>query len=137
MTQREVYDYLFRPQQIEKEIKALEGRRETYLTMLLPQGIRYDKERVDTSLSDSMAAVMAKVDDINSQIINLRLERNALLEGICRNIDKVKDAEERIMLEKYYIHRKTVEQIAFELPCSRRTAFELKKRAIDSLSKIL
>lgn len=71
--------------------------------MLLPQAIRYDKDKVQTTPSDKMSEIVAKVADMQKElgksIYQLR-KRQLQAENLIRKLD---NANERELMRWYYL----------------------------------
>ena len=68
------YEYLTRPRKLKNKILRLQEKKEALEYSLLPGAIRYDKPAVDHSPVDKMSEIMAKIDEIDRNIINIKCE---------------------------------------------------------------
>lgn len=137
MTINQTYDYLLQIKKIEAEIKNKELQRDTLRSCLLPSGIRYDLDRVQTSPEDQLAAIEARIVDLEKEIRELSHHKQRMLVTITNSIYNLKDDSEKTVLLSYYIGRKKIETIAEEMPCSVRNAFYIKRKAVSHLAKLL
>ena len=117
---QETYDFLLGPRRISDEIWRKDLRRQELKSCLLPAGIAYDKDRVQTSPEDSMARVMAEVDELDGQIDALQRARALEILRISRVIDQMDDPREATVLDAYYLGRKSMREIAEHLHYSER-----------------
>ena len=137
MTINQTYDYLLQIKVIDSEIQNKTLQCETLRSCLLPSGIRYDLDRVQTSPEDQLAAIEAKCFDLEKEIRDLQHNKQRLLVSITNAIYKLADDSEQTVLLSYYIGKKKIETIAEEMPCSVRNAFYIKRKAVSHLAKIL
>ena len=143
MTVGEVKDILkqVRKAQIEvKHIMRLISREE--LT-LLPKGIRYDKEKVQTSPEDILARSAAEIEDMKTElgISMLMLKRKM---GYAESlISRLSDSDEREVLRYYYldINSKgglmTWAEVAEMMGFNERTIYRIHGSALVHLSEKL
>lgn len=137
MTINQTYDYLLQIKVIDTEIKNKTLQYETLKSCLLPSGIRYDLDRVQTTPDDQLAAIEAKCYDLEKEIRDLKHNKDRILVAITQAIYKLADDSEKTVLLSYYIGKKKIEVIAEEMPCSVRTVFYIKRKAVSHLAKLL
>lgn len=87
----------------QREIEHLKLMIQEGDAMLLPQAIRYDKDKVQTTPSDKMSEIVAKVADMQKElgksIYQLR-KRQLQAENLIRKLD---NANERELMRWYYL----------------------------------
>lgn len=137
MNIRQTYEFLLRIRLIEPRIQHAIIRYESLKSLLLPSGIRYDLDRIQTSPTDRMSAVEAEIIDTERELLEMQNHRERIAVEITGAIRKLSDTDEQAVLMAYYIGRKRMEEIAEELPCSIRTAYYLKRKGVSHLSNIL
>ena len=133
---QETYDFLLGPRRISDEIWRKDLRRQELRSCLLPAGIAYDKDRVQTSPEDSMARVMAEVDEIDSQIDALQRARALEILRISRVIDRMDDPREATVLDAYYLGRRSMQEIAEHLHYSERHVYRLRSEGVAKMSQM-
>ena len=109
---QDTYDFLLGPRRIADAIWRKDLRRQELRSCLLPSGIAYDGDRVQTSPEDSMARVMAEVDELDQQIDTLRRFMAMEILRISRAIDRLDDPREATVLDAFYLGRKSMQEIA-------------------------
>ena len=70
------YDYLMRIRKTEYAIKRKQLRCKELRSCLLPGGIRYDLDKVQTSPRDKLPEIMAKVDELENLLNGQRPRRS-------------------------------------------------------------
>ena len=133
---QETYDFLLGPRRISDEIWRKDLRRQELRSCLLPAGIAYDKDRVQTSPEDSMARVMAEVDELDGQIDALQRARALEILRISRVIDQMDDPREATVLDAYYLGRKSMQEIAEHLHYSTRHVYRLRDDGVAKMSQM-
>lgn len=137
MTIKETYNYLLQVRILESKIQNCILQHDTLRSCLLPAGIRYDTDRVISSLSDQMSEITTKVIDLEHQILRLKHEKQMVIVTVTKSIYRLTSDNEKTVLLSYYIGRKTVEQIAEEMETSVRNVYYLKRKAISHISSII
>ena len=136
MELQETYDFLLGPRRISDEIWRKDLRRQELRSCLLPSGITYDRDRVQTSPEDSMARIMAEVDEIDSQIDALQRARALEILRISRVIDQMDDPREVTVLDAYYLGRRSMQEIAEHLHYSERHVYRLRSEGVAKMSQM-
>lgn len=131
----DVYEFLDRPVKIDHEVRRIRERIAALRGCLLPKGIRYDADRVQTSPEDTMSRISAEIADLEAQAGQLLDDKARAVAGIARAIDALEDEREKDVLTLYYIGRKSVRRIAEELHYSRRWVIRLKRSGVTKLSQ--
>jgi RNA polymerase sigma factor (sigma-70 family) len=124
------------PRRISDEIWRKDLRRQELKSCLLPSGIAYDGDRVQTSPEDSMARIMAEVDEINPQIDALQRSRAFEILRISRVIDQMDDPREATVLDAYYLGRRSMQEIAKHLHYSERHVYRLRSEGVAKMSQM-
>lgn len=137
MTIKQTYEYLLQIKILESRIQNAIIQRETLRSCLLPSGIRYDVDKVDTTPSDQMSGIEARVIDLEREIKGMERQKQRLIVQITNAIYRLQNDDEKTVLLAYYIGRKRIEDIADEIPVSVRTAYYIKRKAISHLAAIL
>lgn len=137
MELQETYDFLLGPRRISAEIWRKDLRRRELKSCLLPIGITYDKDKVQTSPEDSMARIMAEVAEIDQQIDNLQKTRAVKILEISRVIDRLDNLNEATVLDAYYLGRKSMREISEHLNYSLQHTYRLRRNGMAKIRKML
>lgn len=133
---QDTYDFLLGPRRIADAIWRKDLRRQELKSCLLPSGISYDKDPVQTSPEDSMASIMAEVDELDQQIDTLRRSMAMEILRISRVIDQMDDPREATVLDAYYLGRKSMQEIAEHLHYSERHVYRLRSEGVEKMSQM-
>ncbi len=129
--------------QVRKERYEIEHLRELIRSAemgLLPSGIRYDRDRVQTSPSDTMSTVLSKAMDMQKELetslANLQ-DRHIKVEKL---IQTLKNSDDREVLRYYYLDTDkgrplTWEQVAIRVNFQVRQVLRIHERAIAALAE--
>ena len=129
MTDREysAFRYLARLWRIDQEIHDKE---EELREIGLVQGVRYDRDNVQTSPSDPMARVADIIGEIEEEQEQYIRVKHQLINEIHGLEDHV---YEQILVERF-IQKRSIKQIRIRKDYSRSTAYRLFLEALDAFA---
>lgn len=133
----DVKQYLFNIRNEYKEIGILQERVASLTMSLLPSGIRYDLDKVQTSPSDPMTERMIVIADYQSQLesqIDGLLVRHVQAQ---RLINTLEDSRERQVLGLYFLNMppESMAKVAETIGYSQQHTYRLFERGIQNLRK--
>ena len=137
MTITDTYNYLSRIRQQEWTILRLTLQHDELQSCLLPSGIRYDKDVVQTSPEDKLSAIAGAVIELEGRIQQLKHQKARLIMEVTAAIDQLPDDKESAVLTAYYVKRMTMEGVAEAIGNSTQHAYRIRKRAVSHLTAIL
>ena len=113
-----------------REKRILEQIQQLRLDTMFPclQGDGMPRGSSQSDLSD----YMSRRDDLMNELKQEKLNAITEYTDIHRAIQKMKDEEEKEILERKYLMRQTWERIAEELGCDRRTAIRKHGNALKN-----
>lgn len=113
-----------------REKRILEQIQQLRLDTMFPrlQGDGMPRGSSQSDLSD----YMSHYDDLMNELKQERLNAITEYTDIHRSIRRMKDEEEKEILERKYLMRQTWERIAEELGCDRRTAIRKHGNALKN-----
>lgn len=135
MTIKEAYDFLYSVQHIERQIEICKTRQEALRMCLLPQGIRYDLDKIQTTPTDRISDIEADIADLSAEIARLTDEKYEQIKRISVAISALDDDVEQVVLNAYYIGRMPMKKVADTVHYSLRGAYKIKKRGVQHLAK--
>lgn len=130
------HEYMRQVRQIELKIRRLTLQIEELESCLLPQGIRYDRDKVQTSPEDVLPKIAGKIQELEKQRTQLARERALLLLEIQDALDQLESEPERIVLEAYYLSRMSMREISDMIGYSIRQAYRLRTAGLQKLAHI-
>jgi len=137
MDLNETYDFLMQIRRKEIIIRRKETQRDELRACLLPGAVRYDRDKVQSTPTDKMSDVMARVDELDREIEQLRREKASLIIEIGDAIEKLEDDNEKTVLTEFYIARAPMTQAADAINYSVRRAYDFRKRGVIHLGEVL
>lgn len=130
------HEYMMQVRRIELRIRRISLQIEELESSLLPQGIRYDKDKVQTSPEDTLSKIAGKILELEKQRTQLVRERALLLMEIQDVLDQLENEQEQIVLEAYYLSRMPMRDIADMINYSIRSVYTFRKRGLQKLAII-
>ena len=94
------------------------------------KGVAYDADRVQTSPDDRMANTMAKIIDLEYEIMDDVYALTALKTEVVKNILRLNNEKYESVLFYRYVNRRTFQNIAIEMDCDIRHVFRLHGKAL-------
>lgn len=137
MELNETYDFLMQIRRKEIIIRRKETQRDELRACLPPGAVRYDRDKVQSTPTDKMSDVMARVDELDREIEQLRREKASLVIEISDAIEKLEDDNEKTVLTEFYIARAPMTQAADAINYSVRRAYDFRKRGVIHLGEVL
>lgn len=128
------HEYMMQVRRIELRIRRITLQIEELESSLLPQGIRYDKDKVQTSPEDTLYKIAGKISDLEKLRTQLVRERRLLLLEIQDALDRLDNENEQIVLEAYYLSRMSMREIAEMISYSVRQVYTFRKRGIEKIA---
>lgn len=105
---------------------------------LLPSGIRYDRDKVQTSPDDTMSKVLAKAVDMQRELENSMAKLQERRIETEKRIQRLGNSNEREVLRYYYLDTErgkplTWAQVAYKMNFDERWVRRIHNRAIGHL----
>ena len=101
----ETYTFLQQIRRKETEIRRKQLQYDELKSCLLPEAIRYDVDRVQSSAEDPMGRIFSELDDLERQIAELKAEKAGLISLVAGAIEQLEDDFEKTVLAEFYIGR--------------------------------
>lgn len=131
-------EYLRRPNRILGDIIIQREKAETLRENVLPKGVSFDKEKVQSVAGDKMANYAARLEEIEGKLEELTEEYYQAINDIERVIYLVDNEDAREVLAKRYIARKPWIKIETEMEyMSIATVYRAHKTGLRAVTKIL
>ncbi len=130
-----VKQFLYSVRDEQKEIEELTDRIYEMRMSLLPSGIRYDTDKVQTSPEDKLSECEAKIADYSTMLGQKRkalIQRRQQAQGM---IDLLEDSRERQVLDIYFlsVKRLSMEDVSALIGYSRKQTYRIYKSALQNL----
>ena len=135
MRTKEMYVFLGTVRSLRKKEKRLREQIEDLRYSLLPSGITYDKEKVQTSPEDSTLNTFAQLDEIEGELRQIVVKLYSARVAIT-NKALILPPKERQVILRYYVDCWTISRVSDELKVTDRHVFRLRENAVSMLCKI-
>lgn len=133
----ELYNKLSAYENKKKEIKELDAQIHEYEMNLLPNGIRYDMDKIQTSPTDPMSKLLSEVGDLMKKRDILSLEASKELAKLKQFIDQLLNGNERLILKYRWINNLSWSEISEKLSYSEEWCYKHNRKAIADLEKLI
>lgn len=130
MTDR-VYEFLNAPKETARKIKAKKMIRAEKLMGATGGAIRYDLPRVQTSPQDRMCQLFAEVDELDTQIAELKALRQEQKRQIQDAADRLENDLAGRVVVLHYVDDLRWSDVARAVHKSESTVFRLHRQAAD------
>lgn len=136
MTYRETIEFLNKIRLLDRRIRRMEIWHDEMESCLLPGGIRYDKDPVQTSPEDKMSEIAGRVVDLERDIRNLQLEKSRVTYEVGMAIEQLDDEDEKTVLSAFYIGRMPMVDVAEIIHYSLSRSYDIRRNAIGHLAEL-
>ena len=135
MKTKEMYVFLGTVRNLRKKEKRLREQIEDLRFSLLPSGITYDKEKVQTSPEDTTLNTFARIDELEGELRQIVVKLYSARVAIT-NKALILPPKERQVILRYYVDCWTIARVSDELKITDRHVFRLRENAVSMLCKI-
>lgn len=134
---REVYAFLNSVRTYDLQIMRLTAQKRQLEMCLLPSGIRYDKDKVQTSPEDQLSKICADINRIDIKIAEIAIKKAEKILEIEKVINKLPEEEYKTVLTLCYIDHVSIQKIASMLGYSSDWVYKKRRKAIEEISKLI
>lgn len=133
-----IKDFLYQVKRERLEVEQLNNEIDQMHTSLLPAGIRYDKDKVQTSPSDSMSEAVAQIVDYETQLGQRLAKLYANKRYAETLIVQLEDSRERQVITLFFLSIKPLrmEDVAVRMDYSVQRCWQFYDSALENLEKI-
>lgn len=132
---KQAYEFLNSARVLHWEWLRLKAKHDELESCLLPAGIRYDKDRVQTSPDDAMSRVIAEVNELEQTMEKIQLAKSKRIEEIDSEINSLTSDEERTALIMRFINRIPVSDIAEAMGYAEPTIYKFMNQGSEEIAK--
>lgn len=109
---------------------------EALKSSLLPSGIRYDLDKIQTTPEDHFSEVMAEVASLEQEIEELQRKLQASLLELGDALEKLDDETEKTVLVEFYIGGITLPEISAHIGYSLAQTKRIKARGLQKMARM-
>ena len=126
-------DALKEPKRLERQIFAVMQQIDEEHAKLMPGGLNYEVDRVQTTPRDRFADVMARIDELETQMDELMKRLDKSRERVLLLLDQVKDKDARIILNLHDVIGLPMDAVAEGLYMSRALCYIVRNKALNEI----
>ena len=134
---KQAYEFLNSARVLHWRWLRLKAKRDELETCLLPAAIRYDKDKVQTSLDDQMSKIVAEINALETEMAEVQLLKTQQIEKIELAVNSLESDEERTALTMRYINRRPLAEIADDMGYSEPTIYRFMRQGGTNLLRLI
>lgn len=135
MNQKEMCMYLGRVRNLTRKELKLRRHIEELRYSLLPSGIRYDKDKIQTSPMDQMLEALSEIDHYERERLKV-VETLIDIRSIIARKLIILPQKEYFVLNEYYLRLRSIKNIADDMECSVQYVYRLRNNGLSMLCKL-
>lgn len=132
----ELFARLNRVKRLKCELDKIKTRIEELHSNLLPSAIRYDKDKVQTSPTDTMLEVVAEINELEGKYRETYINFSKAMTDVEDLIEQVQDINQKLVLRRRYIKCMKFSAIAEDMNYSEEWVYKTHQKAIEVLSGV-
>ena len=133
----ETYKYLNRPKKINAKLIALNEQIGMLRYSLMPSGIRYDQDKVQTSPDDMLSKVVSELTALERERDTLCVEANDICNEMRKTFAGLSAPEYSNALVYSFISCLKYEDAMERMHCSKAQFFRYRKKGMEELDVIV
>lgn len=133
---KQVYEFLNSVRVLHWQWLRLKAKHDELESCLLPAGIRYDKDRVQSSPEDQISRIVARINELEHKMNAVQLAKSKRIEEIDKAISAIKSEEERTALTMRFINRLPVSYIAEQMGYAEPTIYKFMNQGAEHIKSI-
>lgn len=132
---RQAYEFLNSVRVLHWRWLRLKAKHDELESCLLPGAIRYDRDKVQTSPEDPLAKIVAEINELEEEMIQLQITKAQRIKEITKAIHSIPSDEERTALTMRFINRKPVSEIAEAMGYAEPTIYKFMNQGAEYIAK--
>lgn len=132
---RQAYEFLNSVRVLHWRWLRLKAKHDELESCLLPAAIRYDRDKVQTSPEDPLAKIVAEINELEEEMIQLQIAKARRIKEITKAIHSIPSDEERTALTMRFINRKPVSEIAEAMGYAEPTIYKFMNQGAERIAK--
>ena len=132
---KQAYEFLNSARVLHWQWLRAKAKHDELESCLLPAGIRYDKDKVQTSPDDQMSKIVAELQVLEAKMAGIQQAKALRIEEIDRAISNLESDEERTALTMRFINRIPVSDIAEAMGYAEPTIYKFMNQGGEHIIK--
>lgn len=131
------YKFLFKPRVLTLKIKRKQTQVEELESCLLPSGIRYDRDKIQTSPEDKLPDIVGRITAIQKEIDALKIEKYEAINSIMGEINLLPSELQQTILTERFIGMMPMADIGESVNYSTSRAYQIMQSGIVQIGRHL
>lgn len=132
---REAYRFLNSARVLHWRYIRIKSKHDELESCLYPAGIRYDREKVQTSPDDSISRIVAEINELENEMAQIQKAKSEQIEKIDSAIRSLSSDAHKTALSMRFINRKSVADIASEMGYAESTIYKFMDEGAAQIIK--
>ncbi len=132
---KQAYEFLNSARVLHWQWLRLKAKHDELETCLLPSGIRYDRDKVQTTPDDQMSKLVAEIVELEKEMAQIQLNKSNQITKIEQAVNSLESVEQRTALTMRYINRIPVTKIADEMGYAEPTIYKFMNQGGEIIAK--
>ena len=128
---KQAYEFLNSARVLHWRWLRLKAKHDELESCLLPAGIRYDKDRVQTSPEDTISKIVAEISLLEKKMNEVQVAKRERIEEIDRALHELQSEEARTALTMRFINRIPVTEIASQMGYAEPTIYKFMNQGAE------
>ena len=130
---KQAYDFLNSARVLHWRWLRLKAKHDELESCLLPAGIRYDKDKVQTSPEDTISKIIAEINELEHKMNEVQVAKHQRIEEIDKALHEIPSDEARTALTMRFINRIPVSEIALQMGYAEPTIYKFMNQGADHI----
>lgn len=130
---KQAYDFLNSARVLHWRWLRLKAKHDELESCLMPAGIRYDKDKVQTSPEDTISKIIAEINELEHKMNEVQVAKHQRIEEIDKALHEIPSDEARTALTMRFINRIPVSEIALQMGYAEPTIYKFMNQGADHI----
>ena len=130
---KQAYEFLNSARVLHWRWLRLKAKHDELESCLLPAGIRYDKDKVQTSPEDTISKIVAEISELEKKMNEVQVAKRERIEEIDRALHELPSEEARTALTMRFINRIPVTEIASQMGYAEPTIYKFMNQGAEHI----
>ena len=132
---KQAYEFLNSARVLHWQWLRLKAKHDELETCLLPSGIRYDRDKVQTTPDDQMSKLVSEIVELEKEMARVQVCKSNQITKIEEAVNSLESVEQRTALTMRYINRIPVTKIADEMGYAEPTIYKFMNQGGEIIAK--
>lgn len=132
---KQAYEFLNSARVLHWQWLRLKAKHDELETCLLPSGIRYDRDKIQTTPDDQMSKLVSEIMELEKEMARVQVCKSNQITKIEEAVNSLESVEQRTALTMRYINRIPVTRIADEMGYAEPTIYKFMNQGGEIIAK--